>query len=147
MSSKQLEEVGVHACRLEGRVDVIDSRLDFFLAQSSTESGHTSTTVNDLVDRDLWVWHVGVDVDEVRAPGADAVSAMAACAVRLVDFLAVYRGRLDSFFFDWSFLSFFFSRRFFGLFGLLYLSNVWSCLLYTSPSPRDGLLSRMPSSA
>ena len=27
----------------------------------------------------------------------------------------------------------------------LYLLNV--CLLYTSPSPRDGLLSRMPSSA
>ena len=25
--------------------------------------------------------------------------------------------------------------------------NVVSCLLYTSPSPRDGLLSRMPSSA
>ena len=24
---------------------------------------------------------------------------------------------------------------------------VWDCLLYTSPSPRDGLLSRMPSSA
>src|SRR5665647_1957756 len=24
---------------------------------------------------------------------------------------------------------------------------VWHCLLYTSPSPRDGLLSRMPSSA
>ena len=24
---------------------------------------------------------------------------------------------------------------------------VWPCLLYTSPSPRDGLLSRMPSSA
>ena len=24
---------------------------------------------------------------------------------------------------------------------------VWNCLLYTSPSPRDGLLSRMPSSA
>ena len=23
----------------------------------------------------------------------------------------------------------------------------WHCLLYTSPSPRDGLLSRMPSSA
>ena len=23
----------------------------------------------------------------------------------------------------------------------------WNCLLYTSPSPRDGLLSRMPSSA
>ena len=23
----------------------------------------------------------------------------------------------------------------------------WLCLLYTSPSPRDGLLSRMPSSA
>jgi HD superfamily phosphohydrolase len=27
------------------------------------------------------------------------------------------------------------------------LRKVWSCLLYTSPSPRDGLLSRMPSSA
>ena len=25
--------------------------------------------------------------------------------------------------------------------------NHYSCLLYTSPSPRDGLLSRMPSSA
>ena len=25
--------------------------------------------------------------------------------------------------------------------------KVWICLLYTSPSPRDGLLSRMPSSA
>ena len=25
--------------------------------------------------------------------------------------------------------------------------NVYACLLYTSPSPRDGLLSRMPSSA
>ena len=26
-------------------------------------------------------------------------------------------------------------------------ANIWACLLYTSPSPRDGLLSRMPSSA
>ena len=26
-------------------------------------------------------------------------------------------------------------------------SKIQSCLLYTSPSPRDGLLSRMPSSA
>ena len=26
-------------------------------------------------------------------------------------------------------------------------SDYWHCLLYTSPSPRDGLLSRMPSSA
>ena len=25
--------------------------------------------------------------------------------------------------------------------------NVWTCLLYTSPSPRDATLSRMPSSA
>ena len=25
--------------------------------------------------------------------------------------------------------------------------DFWFCLLYTSPSPRDGLLSRMPSSA
>ena len=27
------------------------------------------------------------------------------------------------------------------------LARVGACLLYTSPSPRDGLLSRMPSSA
>src|SRR5665647_1153053 len=27
------------------------------------------------------------------------------------------------------------------------LLHRWGCLLYTSPSPRDGLLSRMPSSA
>ena len=32
------------------------------------------------------------------------------------------------------------------LFGLV-LINDWSCLLYTSPSPRDATLSRMPSSA
>ena len=34
---------------------------------------------------------------------------------------------------------------------LMYLARkfdrFWPCLLYTSPSPRDGLLSRMPSSA
>ena len=30
---------------------------------------------------------------------------------------------------------------------LISLSCVQTCLLYTSPSPRDGLLSRMPSSA
>ena len=28
-----------------------------------------------------------------------------------------------------------------------YYNGIYSCLLYTSPSPRDGLLSRMPSSA
>ena len=27
------------------------------------------------------------------------------------------------------------------------IDPTWICLLYTSPSPRDGLLSRMPSSA
>ena len=31
--------------------------------------------------------------------------------------------------------------------ALLALTWGWACLLYTSPSPRDGLLSRMPSSA
>ena len=30
---------------------------------------------------------------------------------------------------------------------LVMLEPIWRCLLYTSPSPRDGLLSRMPSSA
>ena len=32
-------------------------------------------------------------------------------------------------------------------FGPEAIRQVSSCLLYTSPSPRDGLLSRMPSSA
>ena len=32
-------------------------------------------------------------------------------------------------------------------FGLNVRNQFGSCLLYTSPSPRDGLLSRMPSSA
>ena len=32
-----------------------------------------------------------------------------------------------------------------GLFGVIKVTG--GCLLYTSPSPRDGLLSRMPSSA
>ena len=30
---------------------------------------------------------------------------------------------------------------------LLEVRTICACLLYTSPSPRDGLLSRMPSSA
>ena len=33
------------------------------------------------------------------------------------------------------------------LYSLLYLTGYKSCLLYTSPSPRDSALSRMPSSA
>ena len=33
------------------------------------------------------------------------------------------------------------------LFGRFLLNQLKICLLYTSPSPRDGLLSRMPSSA
>ena len=33
------------------------------------------------------------------------------------------------------------------LFWCLFMGAVITCLLYTSPSPRDGLLSRMPSSA
>ena len=32
-------------------------------------------------------------------------------------------------------------------FGCFPLARAYNCLLYTSPSPRDGLLSRMPSSA
>ena len=31
--------------------------------------------------------------------------------------------------------------------GVLMGEHIGTCLLYTSPSPRDGLLSRMPSSA
>ena len=31
--------------------------------------------------------------------------------------------------------------------GVMTLCDAGTCLLYTSPSPRDGLLSRMPSSA
>ena len=31
--------------------------------------------------------------------------------------------------------------------NLAYIRPNYACLLYTSPSPRDGLLSRMPSSA
>ena len=34
-----------------------------------------------------------------------------------------------------------------GLFGALFTAGASVCLLYTSPSPRDGLLARMPSSA
>ena len=36
---------------------------------------------------------------------------------------------------------------FFVLYLVVYFPMCSSCLLYTSPSPRDGLLSRMPSSA
>ena len=34
-----------------------------------------------------------------------------------------------------------------GAFTGIPAKEFWDCLLYTSPSPRDGLLSRMPSSA
>ena len=35
----------------------------------------------------------------------------------------------------------------FGTIIINYVPDKYICLLYTSPSPRDGLLSRMPSSA
>ena len=38
-------------------------------------------------------------------------------------------------------------RHYFLISGYYYELNTIICLLYTSPSPRDGLLSRMPSSA
>ena len=38
-------------------------------------------------------------------------------------------------------------QRFVGFDNFLFLFKRQTCLLYTSPSPRDGLLSRMPSSA
>ena len=46
----------------------------------------------------------------------------------------------------------YYSEKRFGLVGDNFnkekiLNNLKGCLLYTSPSPRDGLLSRMPSSA
>ena len=34
-----------------------------------------------------------------------------------------------------------------GVLGMMIMVSSSTCLLYTSPSPRDGLLSRMPSSA
>ena len=34
-----------------------------------------------------------------------------------------------------------------GAYFVIWPVLLWACLLYTSPSPRDGLLSRMPSSA
>ena len=34
-----------------------------------------------------------------------------------------------------------------AIMDISYMAPHWTCLLYTSPSPRDGLLSRMPSSA
>ena len=41
----------------------------------------------------------------------------------------------------------FFAVQMVFLILVLYYSFSRTCLLYTSPSPRDGLLSRMPSSA
>ena len=38
-------------------------------------------------------------------------------------------------------------RAFTGKFDKHYKEGTYTCLLYTSPSPRDGLLARMPSSA
>ena len=34
-----------------------------------------------------------------------------------------------------------------GAYATMYAAKPWTCLLYTSPSPRDATLSRMPSSA
>ena len=52
------------------------------------------------------------------------------------DYIAVDGRGLDL---DWGRLSKEMSEPHFGVYS--------DCLLYTSPSPRDGLLSRMPSSA
>ena len=44
-------------------------------------------------------------------------------------------------------LSSIFSQLLLLFFVILWITPTFGCLLYTSPSPRDGLLSRMPSSA
>ena len=41
----------------------------------------------------------------------------------------------------------YFNQAIRGRFRFCLISELHACLLYTSPSPRDGLLSRMPSSA
>ena len=55
----------------------------------------------------------------------------------VLTFLYIYRNEMKlNYYLYWSFALFF-------LMGM----EIRACLLYTSPSPRDGLLSRMPSSA
>ena len=44
-------------------------------------------------------------------------------------------------------LSVYLQKHISSLFNYLKTAKEYACLLYTSPSPRDGLLSRMPSSA
>ena len=40
-----------------------------------------------------------------------------------------------------------FTRNHSGIFDVSHMGQLFICLLYTSPSPRDATLSRMPSSA
>ena len=64
-------------------------------------------------------------------------------------FLAIPAGLAGKFFSDKALIGFGLIALSFGGLVAALAQGFWflSCLLYTSPSPRDGLLSRMPSSA
>ena len=90
---------------------------------------------------------VGRSEDDVRTEMKDA-----GCAPEAIDRVAPHRtfagGRPSTFF-----LAEDLDARSLGALIAAYEHKIflegllWNCLLYTSPSPRDGLLSRMPSSA
>ena len=66
-------------------------------------------------------------------------------AVAIILFLGLFYQN-DGFTFDilfWSWLT----RYIHVVVGIMWIGLLWYCLLYTSPSPRDATLSRMPSSA
>ena len=75
-------------------------------------------------------WAVGMVSYDAAAAFDDALSSQRHDGVPLVAFGVFASGRPSR-----------------GPAGGAFATTPWICLLYTSPSPRDGLLSRMPSSA
>ena len=106
------------------------------LAGAGAEAVAISTPAATHVTLTRQALRLGLAVvcDKPFAPDASSARATVALAERLGVPLTVYQNRR----WDSDFLT---------LRELLAKGSLGTCLLYTSPSPRDGLLSRMPSSA
>ena len=85
---------------------------------------------DDVTFIDMWPEHVEkMRAEGLRASGSQGDFTVSVNAMHLTDAQNITEP------FDYAFIT------------VKSYDTEWACLLYTSPSPRDGLLSRMPSSA
>ena len=99
--------------------------------------GNASPELNNLIDSNNAFWNVGVNLAQPLINYGRINANIRASKAQLLEAEATYEKVILNAFMEVEN----------ALSNESYLQDIYNCLLYTSPSPRDGLLSRMPSSA